>query len=508
MFAHRLLLALGIALALSQQLISADKPNIIFILTDDQTINAAGCYGNKDIITPHLDQLASEGVKFTNHYNTTSICMGSRCVVMTGLYEYRHGCNFDHGDLERRFYEQTYPQILRNNGYVVGFAGKLGFDLQGEKFSVFADSFDYWGGGPGQTEYETKKNPTIAHYAEKYPHCSRAYGAWAADTIKSAKATGKPFCLSISFKAPHLPLSPDPIDLALYNGKQFSPPVNFGVENAAYLSPQVRTSRAYTSYRFWVDDYQNTLRHYYALITGVDVALGMIRDALTREGMSENTVIIYTSDNGYNCGAHGFGDKILPYEEASKSPLVIYDPRPGKQIAGHVSPALTANADMATTILSLAGIPAADNLDGKDLTPLINDSQRKVRDHLPLFNFWGIISAQSLAIVTEEWKYIYWFYGADGMQPTEEFFHVGNDRFEQRPLPLDGPHADQLALLRAAYDKELAAIATKFVPNHNYDKYGVLFSRTIPWSEKAPLAKKPNANKPKKEKKPAPVETN
>ena len=95
----------------------AARPNIVFLFSDDQTERAVGCYGNKDVITPNLDRLAREGVRFTNHYNTTSICMASRCSVMTGLYEYRHGCNFGHGDLERRFMDQSYPVLLRKAGY-------------------------------------------------------------------------------------------------------------------------------------------------------------------------------------------------------------------------------------------------------------------------------------------------------------------------------------------------------------------------------------------------------
>jgi phosphoglycerol transferase MdoB-like AlkP superfamily enzyme len=83
--------------------VEAARPNIIFLFSDHQTERAVGCYGNKDVITPNLDRLASEGVRFTHHYNTTSTCMASRCSVMTGLYEYRHGRNFGHGDLERRF---------------------------------------------------------------------------------------------------------------------------------------------------------------------------------------------------------------------------------------------------------------------------------------------------------------------------------------------------------------------------------------------------------------------
>jgi arylsulfatase A-like enzyme len=158
--------------------------------------------------------------------------------------------------------------------------------------------------------------------------------------------------MSVSFKAPHMPYTPDPIDLKLYESqKTFTRPLNYGVENGKHLSAQVHTSRAATKYREWVNDYDNTVRLYYALITGVDAAVGMIRDELTRQGLDQNTVIIFTSDNGYNSGSHGFGDKVIPYEEGSKAPLIIFDPRLPKEHTGKVSDAVTANVDMCATIM-------------------------------------------------------------------------------------------------------------------------------------------------------------
>lgn len=481
---NRLLLLLALLLPL--RVLAATRPNIVFLFSDDQTARAVGCYGNADVITPHLDQLAREGVRFTNHYNTTSICMASRSCVMTGLYEYRHGCNFSHGDLERRFMEQSYPVRLRQEGYYTGFAGKIGFVLQGEKFEALAPLFDQWAGGPGQTFYETEKNPGIAKYAAQYPQCSRAYGAWGIDFFRAAQQSGKPFCLSISFKAPHLPFSPDPEDLKLYAGKKFTRPPNYGVENAKHLSAQVKTSRAWTSYREWINDYDNSAAHYYALITGVDVAVGMLRAELKRLGLADNTVIIFTSDNGYNSGSHGFGDKVIPYEEGSKSPLIIYDPRLPRQHAGAVSEAVTANVDMAATIFALSGVPAPAGIDGRSLLPLLTQPQGRVREALPLFNFWGTASAQSMAVVTPEWKYIHWYYGGDGMKPTEELFHVGRDRFEMANLAGDPSQAGPLARMRRHYDEELAAIKAKVVAGHGYEDYPVLFDRTLAWEQKAP----------------------
>lgn len=482
-----LLVAWVAALGTSAARAGDAKPNIVFILTDDQAGRAAGCYGNKDVLTPNLDKLAREGVRFTNHYDTTSICMASRCSILTGLYEYRHGCNFSHGDLERRFMDQSYPVLLRKAGYFTGFAGKIGFVLQGEKFEALAPLFDRWAGGPGQTVYNTARNKGIAEYAAKYPHCSRAYGAWAQDFLKAAKQSGKPFCLSISFKAPHMPYTPDPIDMKLYEGKKFTRPANFGVENGQHLSPQVHTSRAATAYREWVNDFDRTAAKYYALITGVDAALGMIRDGLAREGFAHNTIIIFTSDNGYNGGSHGFGDKVIPYEEGSKAPLVLFDPRLRKEHAGKVCQAVTGNVDLAATILALGGVPAPDGIDGKNLLPLLTQPTGQVREVLPLFNFWGKESAQSMAVVTREWKYIYWYYAGAGMKPTEELFHVAEDRIEMATLTKDPRYAKELATMRRFYDNELAALKNRVVKTHGYPPYSILFSRTIPWAEKEPL---------------------
>lgn len=470
------------------------KPNIIFFLTDDQTIGAVGCYGNKDVITPNLDRLAGDGVRFVNHYDTTSICMASRCSVLTGLYEYRHGCNFDHGDLERRFFANSYPVKLREAGYFTGFAGKIGFMLQNENFEAFASEFDVWAGGPGQTDYQTRKNTGIALYADRYPHCSRAYGAWAQDFLKAAKASGKPFCMSVSFKAPHMPFTPDPTDMKLYEStKTFTRPLNYGVENSRHLSEQVHTSRAATKYREWVNDYDRTVLLYYALITGVDTAVGMIREGLQREGLDKDTVIIFTSDNGYNIGSHGFGDKVIPYEEGSKAPLLIYDPRLPKEKGGKICEAVTANVDMCTTILALAGVPAPEGMNGRNLLPLLRDPGSKVRDWLPLFNHWGEHSAQSMAVVSSEWKYIHWYYGGSTgntsarMRPTEELFFLGEDRIEMANLAGDSKFSAQLALARAAYDAELAAMKVQVVDGHGYESYPVLFDRTSSWETKAPL---------------------
>lgn len=477
-------------LLIASGVLAAERPNIVFLLTDDQTIGAVGCYGNREVITPNMDRLAADGMRFLNHYDTTSICMASRACIMTGLYEYHHGCNFGHGDMKRSIFENSYTARLRKAGYFTGLVGKIGFELEDEPFDVFDDEFDVFAGGPSQTSYETVKNKRYAKYADEYPHASRACGAWAQDFIKTAKASGKPFCMSVSFKAPHMPFIPDPIDVKRYASiKTFTRPRNFGVENAAHLSAQSQTGRQAQRYREWVNDFDGTARKYYALISGVDAAIGMIRDALEEQGVADNTVIIFTGDNGYNSGSHGFGGKVLPYEEGSKSPLIICDPRLPKTCAGQVREALTANVDMAPTIFALAGVEALGGMDGKDLTPLLTDPGAAVRDWLPLFNMWGKASCQSMAVVTPEWKYIYWYSEENGMTATEELFHLSKDRIEMENLAGNPEYAGVLKQMQQRYDIARGGIAEGVVPAHGYDGFATVFDRSVPWKAKAPLAR-------------------
>lgn len=127
-----------------------NRPNIIFLFADELTIGAGGFHRNRDVITPSLDRLAGQGVRFASHCSITSICMDNRCSVLTGLHEYRHGCNSDHGDLERCIFSTSYPMELREAGYFAGFAGKSGFVLHGEPFDALGREFDLWADGPRQ----------------------------------------------------------------------------------------------------------------------------------------------------------------------------------------------------------------------------------------------------------------------------------------------------------------------------------------------------------------------
>lgn len=466
--------------------IQAKPVNIVFLLTDDQASYSLGCYGNRDVRTPHIDRLAAEGISFRRHYNSTAICMASRATIVSGMYEYKHGCNFNHGPLLEEHWQRSYPMRLREAGYMTAFAGKIGFEVKraatGKKV-LPEDDFDRWGGGPGQTSYKTANNKSMAHYAKDYPHSSRSYGAFGRDFIQAAAAAGRPFCLSISFKAPHKPDQPDPMFDHVYARQSFTKPANFGREHGEHFSEQSRQGRQYERFISWGyrDRYDEVMALYHQLIYGVDVAVGMIRSAVEAAGLADNTVFIFTSDNGFFCGSHGYGSKVLPYEEASSVPLIIYDPRHPHSGKGFQCRSLTGNIDIAPTILALAGLAPTANMDGRNLMTLYDDPNEHIHDHLALINVWGPQAVQSLGIVTQDYKYIWWPYAGNGFRATEELYSITTDPLELENLARGGDSNAVCRQLQATYDQALARWRKESVDYHGYREYGQFFDRSYTW---------------------------
>lgn len=472
------------------------RPNVILLYTDDQSFASTGVTGNAQVHTPHMDRLANEGVLFTRHYNSTSICMASRASVMTGMYEYKTGCNFGHGPMHPETFEQSYPVLLRDAGYRTGFGGKFGFPVSaGSSDSVGSyeflpvDQFDAWAGGTGQTSYQTSKNQYLASYADRYPHSSRAYGAFAQDFVAECKTDQRPFCLTLFFKAPHRPFTPDPFFDDVYRDVQFERPSNYGRTAGKHLSLQARLGRqSLTFFRdmgFDSDHYQETMRKYHQLIHGVDYAIGMLRDALREHGVANNTVIILTSDNGFFCGSHGMGGKVLPYEEGSKVPLIIVDPRePGK---GQQCDELTMTADIAPTILDLAGLQSPKQTDGISLVDFVRSPERTSdRQSIPLFQMWGAPTTYAMSVVTKTHKYIYWCCGRS-MPPAEELFDLTSDPTEMINVVGEANQKAELEAMRSRYADQLSHLKQTAVPYNHYQPFGQLFDANITWEAKRDL---------------------
>jgi arylsulfatase A-like enzyme len=464
-------------------------PNLVFLLADDLRFDAAGFMGHPEVKTPNLDRLAECGTVFENAYDTTAICMASRAQLMTGRLEFSTGCNFEHGPMAWSIWEKSYPMLLRRNGYYTGFAGKFGFDVEPQGKAKGANlvrpCFDWWGGWMGQGSYEVGANREATAWHEKHAgekeHTSYALGVLGREFIREAGDSDKPFCLSISFKAPHSPYQTDPRYDEVYADTVFTRPENFGPEAATHLPKHPFAGRPPTKGKGWIKDFDGTSRKYHQLVYGMDAAVGMIMDELERQGVADNTVVIFTSDNGYFNGSKGFAGKIYAYEEASRAPFILYDPRhrsAGKKMRINQ---LTGNIDVTPTLLDLAGVPVPEGVQGKSVLPMLDDPTHRNHDSLPLLNVWGARPAHSLAVVSTEWKYIHWFYGADGYEPTEELYSMKSDRLETRNLAGSPEQQHVLAAMQKKYDLWLGVWAKEGVDDNGYRKYIKLADRSFDW---------------------------
>lgn len=490
-----LLLVLFMLTACSNHRNSQEKPNVIFILTDDLGAWACG-FNNPDFLTPQIDALAKDGIVFTEYFNTTAICMASRATIMTGMYEYKTGTNFMHGDMDKVLFDKSYPVLLRESGYFTGFVGKFGFltppnnaDALPKGYNKLpVDRFDWWAGGVGQTSYTTSDNYYLKKYAEMYPHSSAANGAAAVEFIQMAKGTGKPFCLSVSFKSPHLPDTPDPQYDGLFKNRTYALPKNYWRENGTHLPLQAKLGRQFLSpefYGFYPENFQKRMASYNQLIYGVDVAIGMIRDALKVHGLDKNTILVFTSDNGYFNGNHGLSCKVLPYEEGAHSPLIIVDPRV-PDLAGKTNNALCGNIDIAPTILSWAGLESPATMDGKSLVSAIENPGKSFRKSLTLMNVWGPAPVHFMAVVSNDYKYIYWPF-AEGMAAAEELYDRKKDPLEMFNLVQVGSHQDKLVHYRDSYDHRLRMWGTDQLSENGYKPFITIFDRNEDWQYKKAL---------------------
>ncbi len=461
----------------------ARRPNIIFFLADDLIFDGISAYGRTDIKTPNIDQIADDGVKFTRFYNTTAICMASRAQYMTGLYEFSTGCNFDRANLAHDLWEKSYPVILQNHGYTTGFAGKFGFrvdepDHKKGSVETVKKSFDWWCGWLGQGNYDMSRNKEAEEYIKLYgdesEHTTYALGLMGQAFIKKYADSEKPFCLSLSFKAPHTPYDTDNRYDSTYAGWEFAKPQNYG--GGDKVPPHVKAGRPYAKGKSWLKDYQGSMSNYHQMVYGMDEAVGMIMEELEDHGLDENTVIIFTSDNGHFNGVKGLGGKLHPYEEGSLAPMIYLDPRVSKKKTDIVT-SLSGNIDIAPTILELAGAEIPDEMQGRSLLSVINGKTKSIHESLLLINVWGARAAQSIAVVSEQWKYIHWFYGADGYQQKEELFDMKKDRLELSNEADNPAFKKKLSKMQKEYDHWMDYWAKNHLPGSDYELYSDLAKR-------------------------------
>lgn len=440
-----LFLLLGLC---SQAFAQHHRPNIIFILTDDQRWDAMGYAGNPIIQTPEMDRLAAEGTFFENAFVTTPICAASRASFLTGMYERTHGYTFGQGDIRQPYIDQSYPVELKKAGYYTGFFGKFGVNYAGfEQLFDVGESYDRNG------KFNDRRGYFFKTLGKDTVHLSRYTGQQAIDFIQNAPKE-KPFMLSLSFSAPH---AHDPAEKqyfwspeydTLYQNMNIPDPIM--AEDSYFLAQPdyVRTGENRTRW-YWRFDtpekYQHSVKGYYRMISEVDAEIGKIRKALEKEGLAENTVIILMGDNGYFLGERQLAGKWLMYEPSLRVPLIVFDPREkgGKRVKD-----FALNIDVPATILDLAEIAQPKSWQGVPLnSPQLSQRKEFLTEHL----WQTLIIPPSEAIRTERWKYFRYI----NDPAHEELYDLSVDPLEKNNLASNPANQTTLQELRKKLEEKV-----------------------------------------------------
>ena len=393
------------------------QPNIIFIMTDDHGYQAVSAYGSGLNSTPNLDRIGDEGIIFRNSFVCNSICAPSRAALLTGKHSHANG----HLDNRMRFdsSQVTFPKLLRDAGYQTALIGK--WHLKSDP-----TGFDYWNILPGQGSYY---NPDFIEMGRTYRENGYATTIITDMAIEwlSNRDTAKPFCLMVHHKAPHRNWMPDTVDLDLYDGASFPVPDNFfddykGRQAASLqemsimhdmrmssdlkitgadgdsISPAEKDYLWYLNnrlgpeqYRAWCREYDSIslaynkhplsgdslalyklnryLTDYLRTIQSVDRNTGRLMDYIDASGLKDNTLVVYTSDQGFYLGEHGWFDKRFMYEESFRTPLMMRLPA-GYTSRGDIEE-MVQNIDLAPTFLEMAGVTPPEEMQGVSMVPLL-----------------------------------------------------------------------------------------------------------------------------------------
>lgn len=462
---NRLFYLCGILLSLAVSTEGADQPNIVFFFADDQTTSTLGCYGNEVIQTPNIDSLAARGTRFSNAHVSQAICWVSRTTILTGLTGRSYGTSANPDQAQADAVETLYSDILRQHGYRTGYFGKWHAKMpKGYRQQDHFDEFEAIGRNPF---YKKQPDGTLRHETDLI--VDRGI-----DFIKS-QPKDKPFALNMWFNACHAEDSdrrpgighfpwPQSAD-GMYEDQTIALPKLNDPEIFEALPDFLKTTINRERY-FWRwntdEKYQTNMRAYYRMVSGIDNAIGRFIAELEEAGLAENTIIVYSADNGYYMANRGLAGKWSHYEEALQVPLIIADPRVVKEQQGQVTGASALNLDLPSTFLDWAGAEIPEGYQGHSLREIVEKGKpedwRKetfhehfaVRNRIPAFE----------GIQNERFKYVRYF-----DDDNYEFLHdLKNDPNELVNLVSEPQHAQTLTAMRARTDQKVKELGGPLDP--------------------------------------------
>lgn len=423
---------------------SRERPNIIFIMTDDHAAHAMSCYGSRINTTPNMDRIADAGVRFSNCFCTNSICTPSRATILSGTYNHVNGVTTLSTHMDNRL--TTFPKLLQGEGYQTAVFGKWHLGTGPEHCPT---GFDDWAVLPGQGLYHNPelifKGPDGGTRRTVMGYVTDIITDLSLDWLKKRDA-GKPFCLLYHHKAPHRSWEPDEKHADMYLNEDIPEPDTLfddygGGRAVASKAAAMRVGvhmrpddiKCVINYglpekelRRWA--YQRYIKDYLRVIASVDDNIGRVLDYLDEEGLTENTIVIYTSDQGFFLGDHGWYDKRFMYEESLRMPFLFSYPKAVK--AGGVNDDIITNVDFAPTLLEYAGVSVPEEFQGRSFIPLLEGNTPRDWPEAMYYRYWMNKAHHNVAahygLRTKRYKLIYYYYDGLDQAGTDQRWVAGD----------------------------------------------------------------------------------
>jgi arylsulfatase A-like enzyme len=457
-------LTAGAALRLGR---AADAPpNIIYMMADDHASHAISAYGSRINRTPNIDRIAQQGVRFDNCFCTNSICAPSRAVILTGQYSHLNGVKTLNDPLDPS--RQNVAKLLQGAGYQTAMIGK--WHLQKDPAG-----FDYWNILPGQGVYHDPDFIEMGTRTKRTGYCTDLIADYSLDYLKR-RDRNKPFFLMCHHKAPHRPWQPDEKHAHMFDNADIPEPANlydhYEHRSQAAANATLRVGENMTptdvkrpippdlkgdALRKWA--YQFYMKDYLRCIASVDDNVGRVLDYVDAEGLAKNTIVIYTSDQGFFLGDHGWFDKRFMYEESLRMPFLFR--YPGVVKPGSVNRDMTLNLDFAETFLDFAGQKAPPDMQGRSFRPILEGHTPRDWRQSMYYRYWMHLADHGVpahyGVRTKQFKLIYYYGKALGSSgaidrdtaPEWELFDIARDPHEMNNLYGDPKHERVVHELKA-----------------------------------------------------------